>query len=126
MRTKIYDLDGNMPTIADGLDGSRSGVRVVVPAELSVHEALAQLDTLRSFIQSSHRTRMDAVVERAEAAVGYACPKCRSGRLELKAGKFGEFFGCTNFRHGCRFTQSAGPGLADSATSQKSPEAGHQ
>ena len=44
------------------------------------------------------------------------CPKCQSGRLGLKLGKYGAFVGCSNYPE-CRFTRqfAAGDGDGDAA-----------
>lgn len=33
------------------------------------------------------------------------CPKCHSGRLVEREGRYGPFLGCTNYTKGCRYTQ---------------------
>ena len=37
----------------------------------------------------------------------FTCPKC-GGRLIKKNGKFGEFFGCSNYKDGCKYTRNYG------------------
>jgi len=34
---------------------------------------------------------------------GKACPKCKKGELFLKKGKYGQFYGCSEYRKGCRY-----------------------
>ena len=41
---------------------------------------------------------------RADGVDPRKCPKCESGRLSLKLGKFGGFIGCTNYPE-CRYTR---------------------
>ncbi len=33
------------------------------------------------------------------------CPKC-VGKLVKRKGKFGEFYGCSNFQKGCKYTKN--------------------
>lgn len=32
------------------------------------------------------------------------CPKCKSGNLTLRKGPYGEFWGCSNFGYGCKYS----------------------
>jgi len=48
---------------------------------------------------------------KADGADPRACPTCGTGRLSLKAGKYGAFIGCSNYPE-CRFTRPIG-GTAD-------------
>jgi len=62
---------------------------------------------------------------RADGGDPRQCPTCGTGRLNLKAGKFGAFVGCSNYPE-CRYTR---PLAADSAESAdrilgKDPETG--
>ena len=34
---------------------------------------------------------------------GEKCPKCSSGELIIKNGKFGKFKGCSEYRSGCKY-----------------------
>jgi DNA topoisomerase-1 len=53
------------------------------------------------------------------------CPTCGTGRLNLKAGKFGAFVGCTNYPE-CRYTRPLAASSADSGDRVlgKDPETG--
>jgi len=35
------------------------------------------------------------------------CPKCRTGNLILRTGKFGDFYGCTNYPN-CKYAKTFG------------------
>jgi len=37
----------------------------------------------------------------------FTCPEC-GGKLAIRNGKFGEFFGCSNFKNGCKYTRNYG------------------
>ena len=41
----------------------------------------------------------------AEQSTGRACPKCKTGELLLRKGKFGEFYGCSGFPT-CKYTEN--------------------
>ena len=41
----------------------------------------------------------------AAQSTGRACPKCKTGELLLRKGKFGEFYGCSGFPN-CKYTEN--------------------
>lgn len=45
----------------------------------------------------------------------YACPQCGTGRLRLRNGKLGEFWGCSNYVNGCKATYQDKKGKPDTA-----------
>jgi DNA topoisomerase-1 len=49
---------------------------------------------------------------RSDGADPRLCPTCGTGRLSLKAGKFGAFVGCSNYPE-CRFTRPIASGAAE-------------
>jgi DNA topoisomerase-1 len=54
------------------------------------------------------------------------CPTCGTGRLNLKAGKFGAFVGCSNYPE-CRYTRQLAADSSDAAADRvlgKDPESG--
>ncbi len=36
----------------------------------------------------------------------HRCPECETGVLKLRTGPYGEFYGCNNFRYGCKYKAS--------------------
>ena len=54
-----------------------------------------------------------SIAPRADGGDPRQCPTCGTGKLNLKAGKFGAFVGCTNYPE-CRYTR---PLAADSEAS---------
>lgn len=65
--------------------------------------------------------RLRAVIDRLDAVLAPAlfpvtdserdprlCPTCNDGKIGLRIGKFGAFFGCSNYP-GCKYTRSFGP-----------------
>jgi DNA topoisomerase-1 len=50
----------------------------------------------------------------ADGADPRACPTCGTGRLSLKAGRYGAFIGCSNYPE-CRFTRPIGGAANDDA-----------
>jgi ssDNA-binding Zn-finger/Zn-ribbon topoisomerase 1 len=39
------------------------------------------------------------------------CPSCRKGAIQMKSGKYGQFYGCSNWRRdgtGCNHTRNPG------------------
>jgi DNA topoisomerase-1 len=50
--------------------------------------------------------------EREDGSDPRVCPTCGTGRLSLKAGKFGAFIGCSNYPE-CRFTRQLGVAEGD-------------
>jgi DNA topoisomerase I len=62
---------------------------------------------------------------RADGGDVRQCPTCGTGRLNLKAGKFGAFVGCSNYPE-CRYTRPLAADSADSADRVlgKDPETG--
>ncbi len=52
--------------------------------------------------------------ERPDGTDPRGCPTCETGRLSLKAGKYGAFIGCSNYPE-CRFTRPIAASSSDSA-----------
>lgn len=56
--------------------------------------------------ESTFATELEMRYPEEMKDVKYICPKC-GGRLIKKSGKYGEFFGCSNYRRtGCNYTRS--------------------
>ncbi len=61
--------------------------------------------------------------EREDGSDPRACPTCGTGRLSLKAGKFGAFIGCSNYPE-CRFTRQLGVAEGDGEEQAQDRELG--
>jgi DNA topoisomerase I len=60
---------------------------------------------------------------KADGADPRACPTCGTGRLSLKAGKYGAFIGCSNYPE-CRFTRPIGGASDEEAESSADRQLG--
>ncbi len=60
---------------------------------------------------------------KADGADPRACPTCGTGRLSLKAGKYGAFIGCSNYPE-CRFTRPIGGATDEEAESSADRQLG--
>src|SRR5258708_14972369 len=60
---------------------------------------------------------------KADGADSRACPTCGTGRLSLKAGKYGAFIGCSNYPE-CRFTRPIGAASDEEAESSTDRQLG--
>ncbi len=110
MRTKIYDARpggaGKRSDVqhSEGIDQERPGVRVVVPVGASRAEVLEQLRSVMAAVARTHRSPVEAAIDRAAHALGYPCPRC-GGQLRRREGRFGPFLGCTAFPR-CDYTET--------------------
>ncbi len=89
----------------------------VSAGELGYKEVLSRFwDNFHASVEKTMEIRNTEILDKMNDVLGQhifkdtgngdprLCPKCESGQLSLKTGKFGAFVGCTNYPE-CRFTR---------------------
>ena len=101
---EINDKSKKIQIKTEEITGSRSKVEGIIFKITKIKDTLKMTEEEKLEIETGQTTILDTIREESATTPNAPiCPKC-GGKVVLKNGKNGEFWGCANFKNGCKYT----------------------